>query len=71
MYVCMYVISEDLSLSERVKTEGIVDMKSYLSAALLSKNPCEEKSLCKKLDEIEKMKNKILRESTAKMSNFV
>ena len=45
-------------------------MKSYLSIALLSKNPCEEKSLGKKLDEIEKMKNKILRESTAKMSNF-
>lgn len=45
-------------------------MKSNLSIALLSKNPCEEKSLCKKLDEIEKMKNKILRESAAKMSNF-
>lgn len=45
-------------------------MKSYLSIALLSKNPCEEKSLCKKLDEIDKMKNKILRETTAKMSNF-
>lgn len=45
-------------------------MKSYLSIALLSKNPCEEKSLCKKLDEIDKMKNKILRESAAKMSNF-
>ena len=45
-------------------------MKSYLSIALLSKNPCEEKSLYKNLDEIEKMKNKILRESTAKMSNF-
>lgn len=41
-----------------------------LSIALLSKNPCEEKSLCKKLDEIDKMKNKILRESAAKMSNF-
>lgn len=45
-------------------------MKSSLSIALLSKNPCEEKSLCKKLDEIDKMKNKILRESTAKMANF-
>ena len=45
-------------------------MKNYFSIALLSKNPCEEKSLCKKLDEIEKMKNKILRQSTAKMSNF-
>ena len=52
------------------KTEGIADMKSYLSIALLSKNSREEKSLCKKLDEIDKMKNKILRESTAKMSNF-
>lgn len=52
------------------KTEGFDDMKSYLSIALLSKNPYEEKSLCKKLDEIDKMKNKILRESTAKMSNF-
>lgn len=45
-------------------------MKSYLSVTLLRKNPCEEKSLCKKLDEIEKKKNKILRESTAKISNF-
>ena len=45
-------------------------MKSYLSIALLSKNPCEEKSLFKRLDEIEKMKRKILRESAAKMSSF-
>ena len=45
-------------------------MKSYLSIALLSKNPCEEKSLSKRLDEIEKMKKKILRESAAKMSSF-
>lgn len=52
------------------RKDASVDMKSYLSIALLSKNPCEEKSLCKKLDEIDKMKNKILRETTAKMSNF-
>ena len=45
-------------------------MKGYLSIAFLSKNPCEEKSLCKRLDEIEKMKKKILRESAAKMSSF-
>ena len=41
-----------------------------LSIALLSKNPSEEKSLCKKLDEIDKMKHKVLRESAAKMNNF-
>ena len=41
-----------------------------LSIALLSKNPAEEKSLCKKLDEIDKMKHKILRESAEKMTNF-
>jgi len=41
-----------------------------LSVALLNKNPCEEKLLCKKLDEIDRMKNKILRESSAKMTNF-
>ena len=41
-----------------------------LSIALLSKNPSEEKSLCKKLDEIDRMKNKILRESAEKMTNF-
>lgn len=41
-----------------------------LSVALLNRNPCEEKSLCKKLDEIDRMKNKILRESSAKMTNF-
>lgn len=44
--------------------------QSYLSLALLSKNPCEEKSLYKKLEEIDKMKNKILRQSAAKMTNF-
>ena len=43
---------------------------SNLSVALLSKNPCEEKSLRKKLDEIDKMKNKFLRQSAAKMTNF-
>lgn len=53
-----------------VEKKATVDMKSYLSIALLSKNPCEEKSLCKKLDEIDKMKDKILRETTAKMSKF-
>lgn len=57
------------AISERRK-QASVDMKSNLSIALLSKNPCEEKSLCKKLDEIDKMKNKILRETTAKMSTF-
>ncbi|CAH3037938.1 unnamed protein product, partial [Porites lobata] len=44
--------------------------QSYLSLALLSKNPCEEKSLYKKLEDIDKMKNKILRQSAAKMTNF-
>lgn len=41
-----------------------------LSIALLSKNPSEEKSLCKKLDEIDKMKHKVRRESAEKMTNF-
>lgn len=44
--------------------------QSYLSLALLSKNPCEEKSLYKKLEDIDRMKNKILRQSAAKMTNF-
>ncbi len=66
---CSVNFLQSRATSERRK-QASVEMKSSLSIALLSKNPCEEKSLCKKLDEIDKMKNKILQETTAKMSNF-
>lgn len=46
-------------------------MKSYLFIVFLSKNLCEEKLLCKRLDEIEKMKKKIFCELVVKMLSFV
>lgn len=58
-------------MSEWVKIECIIDMKSYLLVILLRKNLCEEKFFCKKFDEIEKKKNKILWEFIVKIFNFV